>query len=67
VSDYAVLGDLPRGHELRQRPLEGCECRNHLSKQWIAITPSWAIAKHCFDDLTENWTDFTLFRAKTCE
>jgi len=57
-----LLHELPRGHELRTRPLVNAQCRNKHSKTWRDITPTWGIAKACYDDLSEAWTDGTEFR-----
>lgn len=57
------LADLPRGHELRTRPLGevGAECRNKLSKDWREMK-RWAIARCSYDELGEAWTETSEFR-----
>lgn len=58
------LHELPPGHELRTRPLAGAQVRNRNSKLWRDITPSWAIAKNCYDQLGFAWTKTNEFRFK---
>lgn len=57
-----LLHELPRGHELRTRLLAGAQLHNRAGKGWRDIPPSWAIAKSCYDQLGDAWTDTNDFR-----
>jgi hypothetical protein len=61
---WVLLAQLPRGHDLRTRPLGAvnAECRNKLSENWRKVG-RWCIGAHCYDDLGSAWTDTSEFRA----
>lgn len=60
-----LLSELPRGHDLRARPLGevGAECRNKLGKEWRNVA-RWRIAANSYDDLGPSWTDTSEFRVR---
>jgi hypothetical protein len=61
-----LLSELPRGHDLRTRPLGevGAECRNKQGKEWRNVA-RWRIAANSYDDLGPSWTDTSEFRVRT--
>ncbi|HJV96658.1 MAG TPA: hypothetical protein VJ608_11505 [Albitalea sp.] len=64
-NELVLLSDLPRGHELRTRPLRElqAECCNKLSKQWRSVE-RWGIGAVSYDELGTSWTDTSVFHAR---
>lgn len=56
------LGDLPKDHPDRNRPLAGCWYRYAKAKKWHPIRKTWRIAGNTFNELGDAWTTYNVFR-----
>lgn len=56
-----TLSDLPEDHELRNRPLVGMYYYSKGSMIKAEVRPAYAIAKVCYNDLGETWTNTERF------
>lgn len=57
-----LLAELPKEHELRNRPMKEIDvcCRNNQQKNWRPIK-TWMIGKATYNQLGPTWIEYNQF------